>query len=249
MPRWRLVGRCAVRLLDDHLVPEVERDGGDVEAGAEVRARRRCADVDGHAATASGILQPVAGDDADDALARLRRLRQPRDSGRGRALAEDPLLVPDLPPRLLDLVVGDGDDRAAGAGDDLLGLGAVHRIDDADGRGVRVGAIRRLHGMDARQRAGRLLEAARIRARVAAAAVGERQHRGQAAELLDDLDRRGLLTFDAVVVAARVDEHGALLRREPLGLRVRVRERSVNLDDASRRRRAPARASSWRRRR
>src|SRR5581483_11776276 len=49
----------AVALADLHLVPEVERDAGDVEAGAEVRCR--CRSANPHAASlsvASGSLRP-----------------------------------------------------------------------------------------------------------------------------------------------------------------------------------------------
>ena len=56
----------------------------------------------------------------------------------------------------------------------------------------------RLDRMEPRQRAGGLLEAARVRLRVAAAAVRQRQHVGQPAELLDDLERGRLLPLDAV---------------------------------------------------
>ena len=46
-----------VALLDLELVPEVERRGGTVEAGPDIRGGRRRADVDLHA-TASGSLSP-----------------------------------------------------------------------------------------------------------------------------------------------------------------------------------------------
>ena len=57
----RLVDRLPVGLADLQLVPEVERNRGDVEAGTEVGARGGCADVDRHAVslcTASGSLSP-----------------------------------------------------------------------------------------------------------------------------------------------------------------------------------------------
>ena len=65
--------------------------------------------------------------------------------------------------------------------------------------------------------------------RVAAAAVGQREHVRRAAELLDDLERRGLLALDPVRVE-RVDEREAP-RRPARGSRERVVEAAADLDD------------------
>ena len=55
---------------------------------------------------------------------------------------------------------------------------------------------------------------------------------GNPPELLEDLERRGLLSLDAVRVR-RVDDHVSLLRAELLGPRERIREGAVDLDDAA----------------
>ena len=75
---------------------------------------------------------------------------------------------------------------------------------DPDRGGERLRAGGRLHGDDALLDA-ELLEAERVGARVAAAAVGQRQQVGRAAELLDELERGRLLALQAVRVE-RVDE-------------------------------------------
>ena len=197
-----------VRLVDRRRSPRRPR------ARSRARARRRRRRSRGRGSrswpgartwivmsTAVRILEPVAGD------RRRRRARparrepalEPRDAGGRRGLAEHAL------PRgraarqaRKDLVVVDGDDRAARPLERVLDLVAVDRLDDADRRRDGVGALRRLDRVQARQRAGRLEEAARVRLRVAAAAVRERQHVGHAAELLEDLERSGLLALDAV---------------------------------------------------
>ncbi len=57
----------AVARLELELVPEVERGAGAVEAGADVRGRGRGADAEDRlASNRVGVLETVAGDDADD---------------------------------------------------------------------------------------------------------------------------------------------------------------------------------------
>src|SRR5439155_5037833 len=89
-------------------------------------------------------------------------------------------------------------------GDELVDVRAVGRLGDADrGRG-RAPALGGLAGDEPRPLA-ELGEALRVRAQVAAAAVWERDDVGNAAELLGDLERSGLLAFEPVRVE-RVDE-------------------------------------------
>ena len=105
--------------------------------------------------------------------------------------------------------------------------GSTMRIAEATVSGRRAASTGYRRG----SRADELLEAARDRARVAAAAVRERDDVGDAAELLGDLGGDAHLALDAVLAAARVDERRPGLGRELLGVRERVRERAVDLDD------------------
>ena len=125
----------------------------------------------------------------------------------------------------------------------FVDLGAVDRSRDADRRGVRRRAVGRLDRRRAAAPAPGLQEALRVRHRVAASAVRESEHVGRSAELLDDLERCGLLSFDPIRVR-RVDDDGALALGELLCCRERVVEGALDLDAGARRPRAPVRASS-----
>ena len=107
--------------------------------------------------------------------------------------------------------------RAPGRGD----LRRVHRLGDADRGGERARAVGGLRGDDRRLQP-ELRERGRVRGRVPAAAVRDRERVRRAAELLDDLVHRGLLAGDAVRVE-RVDEDV----RAALGKRTRRRQRLV----------------------
>ena len=93
-----------------------------------------------------------------------------------------------------------------------------------------------------------LVEALRVRAGVAAAAVGQREHVGRATELLDHLERGGLLTLDPVRVE-RVDEREVATAGELLARCGALRRRSRAPRARAHPRRAPARASAARSRR
>ena len=82
----------------------------------------------------------------------------------------------------------------------------MRRSRDADGRRDGCRALHGLAGEDPRLARSRLGEAAPVCAEVSAPAVGQREDVRRGAELLDDLERRGLLAFEAVRVE-RVDEH------------------------------------------
>ena len=99
----------------------------------------------------------MAGDHADDALARLRRAElEPGEAGRRGRLAEQPFLTAERAPGAHDLGVVDRHDGAARLRERLLDLGAMDRVGDADRRSERRRALRRLDRMEPRQRAGGL---------------------------------------------------------------------------------------------
>ena len=125
-----------------------------------------------------------------------------------------------------ETVITEPPDRSSAAATSAWWIGSTIRIAEATVSARDAG----LDGMEARQRTGRGVEAARVRLRVAAAAVRQREHVGQRAELLDDLGGRRHLALDAVGVR-RVDEQRARLGRELLRRAVRVGERAFDLDD------------------
>ena len=100
-----------------------------------------------------------------------------------------------------------------------------------DRGGGRRRAVGGFDGNDLERRESRLEEALRVRDRVAAAAVRQSEDVGKAAELLDDLECCGLLTFDPVRVR-RVDHDRAFALGELLGRGERVVERSFDLDQS-----------------
>ena len=96
------------------LVPEVERGAGAVEARADVRRRGRRADAEA-SSDRVGVLQAVAGDDADDPHVAQPGCLDRRDAGGARRLAEDALLARERAPRPLELGLGQRNDLPAGA--------------------------------------------------------------------------------------------------------------------------------------
>ena len=111
----RLVDVARRSSRDLELVPERERGARDVEAGAEVRGRRRRADANRHRSIAAGSFEAVPRDDADDPLARrapslararrsppprrARRTRPPRACGAAPTLRAAPRRRPSAPSR------------------------------------------------------------------------------------------------------------------------------------------------------
>ena len=116
-------------------------------------------------------------------------------------------------------------DLAAGAVEDLADLLAVHGLADADRAREGVTPLRRLTEEEARQR---LAEPPRVADRVAASAVRQREHVGEAAELLEHLTCRRGLALDAVGID-RVDVDEPFDFGEPARLEVRIVEAAVDL--------------------
>ena len=102
------------------------------------------------------------------------------------------------------------------------------------GRAMRIAlasghrSVRRLACDQPRQLAA-LVEAAGVGACVPAAAVGKREHVRRRAQLLDDLERSGLLPLDAVRVE-RVDEHELVVPGELLCRVERLVEAAADLE-------------------
>ena len=235
---------------DDHLVPEVERDRGTVEPGAEVGGGRRGADRDLHDAASamvsgsggtgiggvvrraavSGSLRPWPVMTQTTRAPRLRPLARERgEPRRRRGLAEDALQPGEVAPGRQDLFVGQRDDRPAGARDRLLGLLPVGGLGDADRRRHREGALRRLAGEERGQSLSRLVEAEGVGAGVPATAVRESEDVGAAPELLHDLERGCFLPLEAVGVQ-RVDERVRAPVPELAGGGERALERALHLE-------------------
>src|SRR4051812_43194434 len=103
---------------------------------------------------------------------------------------------------------------------------------DPDRRRDGVAALLCLHRNDPRQFAAELREPARVRCRVPPTAVWQCEDIRRASELLDELERSRLLSFDAVRVR-RVDDGVAVAFRELERRRERILECSVDRDEAT----------------
>src|SRR4051794_954995 len=101
---------------------------------------------------------------------------------------------------------------------------------DPDRRRDRVAALLCLDRNEPRQVAAELGEPARVRRRVPATAVWQRKDVRRASELLDELERSRLLSFDPVRVR-RVDDGIPLALRELERRGERILERSVDRDE------------------
>ena len=143
--------------------------------------------------------------------------------GSAGGLAEHPLLVRQRAPRPLELRLGERDDLAAGAVEDLADLLAVHGLADPDRAREGVTPLRRLTEEEAWQD---FAEPPGVADRVAASAVRQREHVGEAAELLEHLARRRGLALDAVGID-RVDVDEPFDFGEPARLEVRIVEAAV----------------------
>ena len=195
-----------------------------------------------------GVLQAVAGEDADDRLGRRVALDHRQAVGEdagdrrgGGRLAEDSLARGEEAVCVEDLLVGDGGDAPARLGDGGHRLLPAGRVADADRRGDRLGVGDRL-AADERRCAlgleavepGRLLalaEAAPPRGDVAGVADGDRERTRRLAELLDHLEGRGLLALDPVRVD-RVHELDRVLLRKLADEGERVVEVASDRDHA-----------------
>ena len=190
---------AAVRLVDDDLVPELERGRGAVERRAEVRGRRRRERVHGHpiaSSTASssaattgasscsafdraGVLEPVAGQDADRRLAVAGpELRQRREARRRGRLAEHALLLRQPVPGTAELVLRERHDLDPAGCDERR-----RRARRGRGSAIRIALAqrRRRARLPGRRRSARRALASSNRGgdrgHVAAAAVGQRDAR------------------------------------------------------------------------
>ena len=247
----QLVGPFAVdldgerRLLDLDRVPEVERRGRGVEPRADVRGRRRRS-RDDHASassTASSEASTMVAVDASTAPASLRpwpvtmqtavdaaaaELGERGDSRRRRRLAEHPSTRASVDHAVAKLGLRQRHDGQPSAVDQRVDALAVRRLGDPDRRCERRRPLGRLADDERRGDAG-VVAAGRDRGHVAAAAVGERDHVGDASELLDDLADHRPLAVDPVRVQ-RVDEHEAVALAELTAEPQRVVERAADLD-------------------
>ena len=177
---------------------------GAVEPRAEVRRGRGRARPHSRS-TASGILEPVAGEHADDPPLGPN-LRDPGHARCGGRLAEQPLEPRDRLPPLEQLGIAHRHD-----------LGHPSTCSRCTGSTMRIAeptVVARSPDCTDRIRGRRVAEPAEIGGRVPAAAVREREHVGQPAELLDDLARGRRLALDPVRVD-RVHVDPALLLGEP----------------------------------
>ncbi len=217
----------AVALADLDLVPEIERDARDVEAWAEIG--RRCRSSDPHAASlsvASGSLSPcpvrTQTTDWPTAVTLAATAAMPAaEAGSQNTPSSRATSRHASSSWSSDSV----HERSAGALQHAADLEPVHGLDDADRGRERVLATVGLAEHEARQP---LAEADRIRDRVSAATVREREDVGNATELLHHLARGGGLPFDAIGVD-RIDVDEAFLVRESARFAMRVLERSVDL--------------------
>ena len=158
-----------------------------------------------------------------------RALEEAGDADRRRGLDEDADLGREDALRLEDLVVVDGAEVAVGLVARLQGELPRRGVADADRARDGVGIAHRLAAHDRRRARGLEAEhprhprgvarrdvlavAARVRGVVARVADRDEVEVGRVAEHLDDLERRGLLALDAVVVD-RVHEVHRVVRGE-----------------------------------
>src|SRR6476659_5148202 len=162
-----------------------------------------------------GILEPVAGEDADDGRARFDepvgdRLDERRNGGCRRRLAEDALLLGQKPICAQDAVVGHRPDGAVRLADGGRGLFEPGRIADPDRRRDGLRARHRAARDEGRRALGlagehprgdaRLAEALPVGGDVPAVADWERDPLGRPPKLLEHLERGRLLTLEAVRV-------------------------------------------------
>ena len=159
--------------------------------------------------------------------------QQPGDRGGAGGLAEDALARGEQAVGGEDLGVGDGAHHAARGGHRLHRLLPAGRVADPDRAGDRLGVVDALAeherrgalGLEAEQprRDAVLDEALVVGGDVARVADGDAE-RVELAELLDDLERRGLLALEAVLVDG-VDERDRLA----VGERAHERQRLVEV--------------------
>ena len=261
------VGRLPALVGHLQLVPELERDADAVEAGADVRGRRRRPHRDPQARYLKR--RPRR---SHRRRARPRRAAAPCGRRVPGSLRPWPVITqttrepgsggltrsPAMP------AAEDGSQKSPSSAARscqavricssvtvtisaaFLRLGAVGGRDDPDRGGEGLGAGRRL-GRDDSLLPAELLEPEGVGTRVAAASVRQGQQVGGAAELLDDLERRGLLALEPVRVE-RVDEDVRAAGRELDRRLERLVEAAAHLQEPRARRLGPERACRARRR-
>src|SRR3954469_17701087 len=187
------------------------------------------------------VLEPMAGEDADDAVGALDAVgQQPGDAGRRRRLAEHALVGREEAVGVEDLVVADGLHLAAARREGLHRLLPSRRVADPDRArdGLRVrdrravdqrGRALRLEAEQPRPRA-HLLKALVVGGHVACVADRDAE-RVELAERVQQLEGRGLLAFDAERVD-RVDQRDGMALGELAHELERLVEVAAQRDDA-----------------